>query len=317
MRGPLTRPLPKEVLERGLSNRLGRLVHIVRVEQGPSDIFSSHPIHRLRVALDGGESLSVVFKRIEPDGATRREREVLLYERLLAGKRFGAPELYASLRDEERGLHWLFLEDVGEWKLEWCEKEVWPAAFRWMARMHAGMLGREADLLSLGCLDAHGPDFYCDLLDSARRSLRKNGEPQALVRFDELVKRYFKNTVSHLAGRPRTLVHGDASCHNLMVADGEIRPIDWEWAAVGEGAWDVAKLLSGWGKEKEGFIEAYIEEFERYAALDREAFRVSLEHCRVLHAMWYLWWWIEACEDPAFVVRLLDNLEESWERCGA
>jgi Ser/Thr protein kinase RdoA (MazF antagonist) len=225
--------------------------------------------------------------------------------------------MYASLRDEERNLHWLFLEDVGGWKLEWCETEEWPVAFRWMARMHAETSGMERELLHLGCLDEHGPDFHCDLMDSARRSLRKNGEPDALVRFDALVGRYFGGTVSHLARRPRTLVHGDASCHNLMVEGGEIRPVDWEWAAVGHPAWDVAKLLSGWGSEREGLLEVYLGEFERYAALDREEFRVSLEHCRVLHAMWYLRWWIEACEDPAFVYRLLDKMERIWERADA
>lgn len=313
VRRPLASPLPKEVLERGLGEYFGRPVDIVRVEEGSSDIFSSHPIRRLRVSLDSGERIPVIFKRIEPDGATSREREVLLYERLLSGRRFGSPEMYASLRDEERSLHWLFLEDVGTWKLEWCETNEWPAAFRWMARMHAETSGMERGLRSLGCLDEHGPDFHCRLMGSARRSLRENGEPRAIVRFDALTKRYFGGAVSHLVRQPMALVHGDASCHNLMVEDGEIRPVDWEWAAVGHPAWDLAKLLSGWGDERERFIEVYMDEFEKYAALDRGSFRASLGHCRVLHSMWYLWWWIGACEDPAFVDSLLDKMEREWE----
>jgi hypothetical protein len=313
MSRPLADPPPKEILERGLGERFGRPVCVVRVEEGSADIFSSHPIRRLRVHLDSGETMPVVFKRIEADGATSREREVFLYERLLAGKRFGAPELYASHRDERRGLYWLFLEDVGDLPLEWCETEEWPAAFRWMARMHAETSAAEDELLSLGCLEEHGPRFYCDLMDSARRSLRRSGEPDALLRFDALTKRYFWGTVSHLARQPRTLVHGDASCHNLMVEGGGIRPVDWEWAAVGHPAWDVAKLLSGWGEERERFIEVYLDEFEKHAPLDRGEFLASLEHCRVLHAMWYLWWWISACEDPAFVCGLLDKMERAWE----
>lgn len=313
MSRPLAAPLPKEVLERGLGERFGRMVRIVRVEEGSSDIYSSHPIRRLRIELSSGESVPVVFKRIESDGATSREREVSVYEELLRGGRFGAPEMYASLSDDERNLHWLFLEDVGGWKLEWCETHEWPAAFRWMARMHARTSGMENELLSLGCLEEHGPSFHCDLMDAARRSLRKNGEPGSLDRFDDLTKRRFGATVSHLALGPRSLVHGDASCHNLMVEDGEIRPVDWEWAAVGHPAWDVSKLLAGWGSEKEMFLEVYMDEFERHADLDREEFRVSLGHCRTLHGMWYLWWWIEACEDPDFVERLLDKMERIWE----
>ncbi|TCJ20783.1 aminoglycoside phosphotransferase family protein [Rubrobacter taiwanensis] len=307
-------PAPAGVLERGLSERHRRPVRVTGVECEPLDTYSSHPVYRLRATLESGEPLIAIFKRLRRD-ADGREREVLLYRRLLAGRRFDAPELYAALYDEERDLYWLFLEDVGRWKLEWCEAEVWPAAFRWMARMHAECHGREEELLSLGCLLPHGPEFWRALAEEARRSLHERGTPRSLARFDALTGRYLGPAAEYLARRPKTLVHGDASCHNLNVQPGpRVRPIDWEWAAVGVAAWDVAKLLSGWGAEKPRLLAAYLEEFERRAPLDREGFYRDLEHCRALHRVWYLRWWVRGCEEPEFVERLLDGMEETWER---
>lgn len=313
-------PSPARVLQRGLSERRGRPVRIPATESGPLGGFSSHPIHRLRATLDTGETLSTIFKRVQP-GEDGRGNEVLVYRRLLSGCRFGAPDLYAHLHDEERGLYWLFLEDLDGWKLEWCETRVWPAAFRWMARMHAGRLGRERELHAANCLLDHGPRFYRALAAAARRTLRERGEARALARFDALTGRWFEGTVTYLRSRPRTLVHGDASCHNLVVERPEdpgspVRPLDWEWAAVGVGAWDVAKLLSGWGAEKRMLLEAYLGEFGRHGPLDREAFGRELGHCRALHALWYLRWWVRGCEEPAFVERLLDKVERIWRTDG-
>lgn len=311
-----TEPGLEGVLERGLGAHLGRPARIVGIESSGAD-FSTHPIRRLRVTLADGEQIPVIFKRLGPKPDEDTGRELLVYRRLLFGRRFDAPALYASLCDEERGRYWLFLEDVGEWKLEWCEAHVWPSAFRWMARMHAEYQGRERELRSLGCLDEHGPGFYRSLVQSARRSLRKYGERGALFRFDRLMERFFGSSIAYLARQPRTLVHGDASCQNFIVQSGpEIRPIDWEWAAMGPAAWDVMKLLSGWGKAKPRLLAAYLEEFELRgcAPLDRREFERTLDHCRNMHALWYLRWWIEPCKDPKFVDGMLDRMEGAWRR---
>ena len=54
-----------------------------------------------------------------------------------------APTVYASLCDTARGRYWLFVEDVGRLRLEWCDVDDWPAALRWVGRMHAEYYGRE------------------------------------------------------------------------------------------------------------------------------------------------------------------------------
>ncbi len=308
-------PDPREVLERGLSDLRGETVRIIEMSGEPMHTFSTHPIYRLRVTLDDGEELRVIFKRLRPQPDRDTRGEVMMYRQLLAGRRFGAPELYASLHDDEWELYWLFLEDVGEWKLEYCGADGWMAAFRVIADMHAEHYGREENLRALGCLGELVAAFYRGLAEGARRSLRERGEPHALAHFETLTARYLEPSAAYLLSRPRTLVHGDMWCRNVMVrGELDVRPIDWEWAAIGTPAWDVSKLLSGWGPQKPRFIAVYLDEFESRAGvpIDRSAFERELGHCEVMQKLWRLRWWTAGCDDPEFVEGLLDRVGSAW-----
>ncbi|HKB36804.1 MAG TPA: aminoglycoside phosphotransferase family protein [Gemmataceae bacterium] len=309
-------PAPREVLEQGLSAHFGRPVRIARLERRPLAT-SSHPIDRLRVTLASGESLRVIFKRLSPgEELYGNEREVLIYRRLLDGERFGAPALYASVHDEAEGRSWLFLEDLGPKTLEEGDEEEWLTAVRWLARMHGTYHGREDDLRGLGCLMEHGPAYYHTVAQTARRNLELAGAREALVRFDALMGRY-DSLVSYLAGEPRTLVHGDMFAANLIIQPGgRIRAIDWESAAVGLGAWELARLVYGWGSMKATFLAAYLAEFERHVAVpfDREGFPRLFGHCEILNALWYLRWSVKACQDAPVVEDLLLTMETRWQR---
>lgn len=299
------RPLHEEVLERGLSRTLGRAVAILQAPSRPVKAYSCHPISTLDVTLTSGEELAVVFKRMEPAPGKDLRREALVYRRILAGGRFGAPLLYASLLDPARGRFWLFLEDVGGWRLDWCEAERWPDAFGWLAGVHAAYEGRARALATVAFLPRHGPAHYRRLARDARRSLAQRGEQRALARLDRLLAR-LDPSIDDLARDPQTLVHGDLSGKNILVQRRAIRPIDWEWAARGPAAWDVGKLLSGWGPEKPRLLGVYLDERERRGApVDRERLQRSLGHCEVFRALWYLRWWSEPCRDPGFVDELL------------
>jgi hypothetical protein len=53
----------EEALARGLRNDFGRPVRIVELHSTfLADTFSTHPIYRLHLTLDGGERLPVIFK---------------------------------------------------------------------------------------------------------------------------------------------------------------------------------------------------------------------------------------------------------------
>jgi hypothetical protein len=309
-------PAPREVLQQGLSAHFGRPVRIAGLKRR-SQATSSHAIERLWVTLASGERLPVVFKRLQPgDELYGNEREVLIYRRLLDGERFGAPALYASVYEKGERRYWLFLEDVGSSTLDEGDVEEWLAAARWLAGMHGSYHGREDDLRALGCLMEHGPAFYHLVAQTARRNLELAGATKALVRFDAMMGCY-DSLVSHLVSQPRTLVHGDIFAQNLIIqAGGRIRAIDWESAAIGLGAWDLAKLIDGWGSMKATFLAAYLAEFERHVARppDREGFQRLFEHCEILNTLWHLRWSVETCQDAGVVEDLLLDMETRWQR---
>lgn len=310
-----TTPTPQEVLQEGLSDWLGRPVRVVEMSGRPLDT-SSHPISRLSVTLGSGERLSVIYKRPRPGHKLYgNEREVLVYRRLLAGRRFGAPAHYASAYEPGCGRYWLFLEDVGETTLDQEGEEAWLAAARWLAEMHGTYLGRGEELRALGCLGEHDADYYRLIARAARGHLAEAGARWALPRFDELTAG-FGAAVAYLAALPRTLVHGDIFPGNLLVRPGpSIRPVDWESASVGLGAWDLARLLDGW-QDKAPFIGAYLAELSRRSAAppDEEDFRRALAHCRFLNALWHIRWSVDACRDPASVGAMLGYLGRARRR---
>src|SRR5262249_37603368 len=95
-----------------------------------------------------------------------------------------------------------------------------------------------------------------------------------------------------------------------------VRAIDWESAAIGLGAWDLARLLDGWGSMKAAFLSAYLAEFERHVAgpFDRGGFQRLFGHCEILNALWYLRWSVEACSHAPDVQRALATAEAIWQR---
>jgi hypothetical protein len=312
------RPSPIEVLEEGLSRSQGRPVRVADVDWGPSEL-SSHPVQRLRVRLDDGTRLKVVFKRLTDDVRPENNggrREVLVYRHLLAGGRFGAPGVYASVFDEDRGRFWLFLEDIGYRTLKHGAKEEWDAAVRLLAEMHGAYLGRTDELRRLNCLADHDGGYYRSITGSARRNMVLAGDPRALARFDALV-RPFDSLADALTRQPRTFVHGDIFTKNLALQPGaRVRPIDWESAGIGSPFLDLARLLDGWGTDKPAFVETYLVELERRAAVpvDRPAALRAFTECEIVSILWNLGWSVEACQDEASVNRLLDKMEALWTR---
>lgn len=301
-----------EVLQEGLHRHPDVQARITGVASSSLHSYSTHPIQRLLVTLDDGRHITVIFKQLQGDGRRYPAREVLLYERLLRGRRFDAPALYACYSDEVKDCHWLFLEDVGDSRLEWCETAVWHQAFGWMARMHADAYGQESQLRALGCLAEHDGNFWDRLAGSAREQLHLRAR-SALGPFDRAMTAY-RHAVAGIEVEPRTLVHGDLSCKNLLVQqEGDrirFRSIDWEWAAVGLPAWDVTKLLSGWGLQRQELLASYLTELGHHVEVDQHAFARTVAICGAGQLLWYLRWWVEGCEDPAYLHRLLDKLEQ-------
>jgi hypothetical protein len=314
-------PTPRDVLEGGLSDYFGSAVRIVDITGESVWGGTEYPLKRLRVTLASGDIVPVIFKRRlpapDPDPVGNvYMREVLIYRRLLARERFGAPAVYASVYEEPRDRYWLFLEDVGDVTLEDGTAEDFVAAARWLAGLHAAHTGRDEALRSLGCLGEHGSRFYQALAAKARRNLHVAGAGQALIRFDKLMERY-ASIVNDLLARPRTLVHGDLAPHNLVLQRGRVRPVDWEWAAVGPAAWDLARLLYGWGSSLESMcLDAYVTAFGRdgAVAIERDDLEETLRQCRFVYNVWYLSQQPHISHDAVHVDKLLDAMETTRSR---
>ena len=313
-------PIPdeiREILTRGLSDHFGTPVRIVELHSRfLDDMVSTHPISRVRLTLTSGEQLTVIFKRLQPLEDDRDvRRSILIHRRLLADERLDAPTVYASVCDESQGRYWLFLEDVGEYnKLSWCGVDAWLATFRHLARMHAAYYGREEELRTLGCLGAHRPAFYRFFARTAREVLQRHADRRQLARFERLMTRWFDVSIAHLVRQPRNLVHGDAYDKNFMVQPGpRIRPIDWDYAAIGVANWDVAQLAAGWGPERPHLVGVYLNEFAQHATapLDRRAFDRTLAHCEIMRVLQVLYWWEGPYDDLAFVEHLLDEMQSA------
>jgi aminoglycoside phosphotransferase (APT) family kinase protein len=307
--------LTRQLLGEGLTRRFGRPISVLALESGQLDAQSTYPIDRLTAALDSGERLPLIFKRLGPtEGSKGARREVLIYQRLLAGERFGAPAVYASVYDEAHGRYWLFLEYLGEETLRKGDHEDWMAAVRLLAEMHGTYLGREADLRALGCLAEHGPQYYQGVADTARCHLIMAGAASAVGRFNAVMTR-FPSLIAHLVRQPRTLVHGDIFPENLLVQPGpRVRPVDWESAAIGLGAWELARLLDGWGRDRPSFIAAYLDTLSQVSGMvvDRAEFARTFACGETLNLFLHLGWEADNCHDPEFVDWLLTELEKPW-----
>jgi aminoglycoside/choline kinase family phosphotransferase len=305
------------VLARGLRDYFAKPVCIREIKSEPLDTCGTHLLSRLRLTLDSGKQLTVILKRLQPQPDRGAHQTVRIYRRLLTDRRLDAPAVYASICDGVRSRHWLFLEDVGDCKLHYCEGDAWLAAFRLLGRVHAAYYHHEKELRALNSLGEHSPLFYRLLARSASEVLQRNAGRAQIARFERAMARWFDAAVADLSRQPRTLVHGDAYDKNFMVQSGpRIRPLDWEYAAIGVAASDVAQLVAGWGPEKQAFITAYLDEFAKHAnvAVDRQAFERTLDHCEIIRVLQVLYWWEGPYHNLEVVDAELDELETACYR---
>jgi Phosphotransferase enzyme family len=315
-REPVGRETLRTVLEAGLSAHLGRAV---RVAHARVDLWqrSTNQIGHLRVALDSGECLPVVLKRFFPVAKDRsNNREILVYQHLLRGQRFGAPAFYGSVFDDRRRRYCLFLEDVGYITLKHGDLGDWLAAVEWLAEMHGEYLGRESELRRLGILNEQDARGFALMASDARRNLVAGAHPEAVRRFDRLMLG-FDSLVANLLDRPRTLVHGDIFPHNVVLQNGpRVRPIDWESAAIGLAEWDLTQLVAGWGRStKEIMIGRYLGLLSERTShkIKTTDFMRALHRCQFLQVLRYFSWDVAECRNESAVNALLAKMQNSLE----
>jgi aminoglycoside phosphotransferase (APT) family kinase protein len=233
-------------------------------------------------------------------------REVDVYRHLLADTGLGTPVCYDAKSDPLMGEHWVLLEAVeGDVLWQVGELDTWCEVAVGIARLHAGLAARVAtpppSLLS------YDRDFY--LVWADRAASARGHAPSALL--DPVLDRVldcYRRAVAQLLALPRGIIHGELYPSNVLVQrTGEqlrVCPIDWEMAAVGPRAVDVAALTGGWPEaQRERLVAAYADAAcEPVARVQAEVDLAELHLC-VRWLGWAQGWQPPAAHDRDWLVR--------------
>lgn len=252
--------LAKLVAERRPGARVDELLRMPRPAR------SSWSIEDLRLRLDDGQALSLVWKdlgreaprsqawRVKPARVLDPGREPWMYETVLGPVGEGAP-CWGTVSDPHDGVHWLFLEPVeGPPLCEIGDTDTWALAAAWLGGFHARFLGSPPHD---GVLLQHDTALYDWLFCRALAA----GDDRVVAFLADVAPTY-RAAVSDVLDQPRTLLHGEFYPANILVDGGpptRIVPVDWEMAGVGPAVLDLAALTSGgWNaEERVAFVDAY------------------------------------------------------------
>jgi len=298
-----------KTLEEGLSRLRGRPVRVRELRRAFARSSSTFHTERLRVLLDRDEKpLRVFLKDLHPEhqvtdaralhrlNRTAWRRELDVYRSILSRERFGTLDLYAYRWEPERGRCWLFLEDAGRTLLnDVLDLREWTDAARWAARFHAAT--RDPPANQTRFLPRWDLGRYRRCAEGVKQLLPTVEGPERAILgagLDSLTAR-----LGWLSRLPRCVIHGQLFGKNIMLRPRRARPriavIDWETAALGPRAFDIASICSGrWSaEERQALLVAYVEEYQAATGqvTDWDQFCQEVRAVGIHHALEWLVWW--------------------------
>jgi hypothetical protein len=291
----------REALERVFSG--AGLAPPREIARRPSEYRTSFPLEELDAELEDGARLRIGFKQLDRHGLDEQAglakpgflhdpgREPAVYEAVLPRAALGPPRHYGSVVDPAAERHWLFIEWVeGRELYQVGELELWCAAARWLAEMHAS-LGDDLELhAERGRLIDYDAAHYRRWMDRALEFAATPPRRSDAASLEWLAERY-EPVIEALLSMPKTVIHGEFYASNVLVAEGpagtRVAPVDWELAAAAPGAVDLAALVSGnWPEaDREQIVAAY-----RSAAAPAVLSRRDLDLARLHLAVQWLGW---------------------------
>ena len=242
----------REVLETGLSVRLGRSATIKDLRREPFGGATSYASEVLTVQLAGDGAHRVFVKDFrysklpKDEPAARCRRELGVYRDLLSKADLGTAEFYGTVETGGNGRHRLLLEFVDGMELRSSKFLEWVRAAGWLARLHGSFASEAERLAACDFLVRHDADFFTSRAQSALQVVSASSEAMG-ARLGPLLAGYGR-VVEAMVSQPRTLVHGSYRPSNILVGPGSTRrtvPVDWELAAVGAPLYDLAFLCDG------------------------------------------------------------------------
>ena len=261
------------------------------------------------VVSDRGRTFELLAKYCRPSTG----REVHVYRDILQGQELGTARFCGALEAAD-GSTTLLLEFVSGRRLKRCpETEVWSQVARWLGRVQRTFTGHAA----LAGLPAYDEDFYRTWAERALESASRVS-PEAAEQVHRIVARY-DEVAGPLAEAEPTLLHAEFYCTNILVqgSNGGIRicPFDWETAAAGCGALDLAYLLrQKLGITDECLSEAYREGWREAGGsrLEPRELRAQVRRGRIHELMFTIW--AEVHHKDALPERISRAAELAWNQ---
>jgi aminoglycoside phosphotransferase (APT) family kinase protein len=181
--------------------------------------------------------------------------EALVYRELVQWLPLPTLTFHGARTDDSTGDTWLFLEYLGDARRpdeDAAPKAAMAAGARWAGRFHR----LEAHRPTGGrqpALRVYTGEYYAQW---ARRTAEIAGDWHERLPWLRSLCERAAPRLQTMADLPSCAIHGEFTPHNLLVTDEEVIPIDWETAAVGVGAVDLASLTDGWPGEVADACEA-------------------------------------------------------------
>lgn len=152
------------------------------------------------------------------------------------------PDLHGTYVDPARRGTWLVIEYLEETQRVTKARVGMIRAARWCGRFHAHHELRVRTVVP-AWLKRYDAQYY---LGWARRTAKLTGKMHKRFPWLRTLCERFEEVVPLLLATPQTLIHGEYYPHNVLLQAGQIRPVDWESAAIGAGEIDMASLTEGW-----------------------------------------------------------------------
>jgi len=268
-------------IEHAMAERGERFRAISAVDCRPSPYQSSYGLHEVDVRFEDGSTQALIAKAIDweamspeahrarPQWLSDQQRERAVYESLLSMADVGTARYFGVCADES-GIRYLLLERIDGMPL-WQSGnfDTWCEAARWLARTAVRITpGMVAGSRAAPHLLRYDRPFYEAWM---QRACVFHARSNPVV---ETLSRSYQKVVDWLCCERHGLLHGEFYSSNVMVQcrpalPDVVRPVDWEMAALGPAAIDLACLLAGtWtDDERADVADAYYREL---ATLGRE-----------------------------------------------
>lgn len=275
---------------------------VVILDRRPYEYATSFPLEELQVEVDGRSRMLIrkdlAWDRLLP--AAQGAKPSFLHDprrsiraQALAAEAGFAPPLQAA------GGDWIVMDKISGVELwQVGEHQVWSEAVRALARFHR-RAAHALDEISEACpqLLRYDDAWFLGWADRAADVLGRSQDPRA-ARLVAVLGGY-GDVVGRLSASPSTFVHGEFFASNVMVGTGapvdRVVAVDWEMAATGPGALDLAAVAVGWDDEiRHGFVADYHDERPTGSA-DDLATEVD---CGLLHLSLQWLGWNERWEPP-------------------